>query len=659
MIDKIFTSNGILAQHLKGYEPRPGQSEMAEAVHNILTSNTDIKVEFDQADCLVAEAETGLGKTLAYLIPAALSGRKVIISTNTRNLQDQILDREIPFIQNYILPDLKAMCIKGRQNYLCLNRWHQTHTEKQSSLFREKGDKDLINEWIDNTNYGDRSELSWLKSASPLWQKICCQSQTCSGSECPEKARCFLNRLRKDAAACNLLIVNHHLLFSDLAVRKTGYGEVLPRYEAVVFDEAHHVENVATTFFGHSFSKYQVNDLVGDMLRSTSVLTEKEKKTTSALATALTADTEALGILFPMEKGRFPLDQFISQKPAVEVATAKVSDSLNRLAEMAEKLPSNGEPWDHYANRCYELDSRLTLITADLFNESIDNETHYTYWFERTDRNLTLNATPIDVSQELKDTLFSATAACVFTSATLRTGSSFTYFLKRLGLSEDTQTFCFPSPFDYANRTLLYIPKNSFPEPASPAYQQQAQDQIKLLVQASQGRALILFTSFRAMESAFEYLKDTCPYPMLMQGDAPRHVLLQRFFDDSDSVLFGVSSFWEGVDVPGNSLSLLIIDKLPFEVPSDPVIMARINKIKANGGNPFFDFQVPRAILSLRQGVGRLMRTTKDKGVIAILDIRLYSKGYGRRFLKSLPPSPITRTPEQVTDFFRKNLDNE
>ncbi|WP_267927761.1 ATP-dependent DNA helicase [Desulfolithobacter dissulfuricans] len=656
-IEKIFGPDGILATHLDGFEPRPGQEEMARAVAEVL----DFPDEFDtppgeRAECLVVEAETGLGKTLAYLVPAVLSGRRVVVSTNTRNLQDQILKHEIPFIRQYIDPSLKALCVKGRQNYLCLYRWHQLRSAAQGELFtNERADR--INEWLSATIFADRAELDWLPGNSPLWQKICCQSHFCLGSDCPDGPACFLNRLRREAASSRILVVNHHLLFSDLAVRRSGYGEVLPRYEAVIFDEAHHVENVATTFFGLSFSRYQVLDLVADVERSAqSGLGGRHRDQILQQARSLDGLTHQFTDAFPPERGRFPLQQLLENRPELLSLRDTLVDGLRRLGKALENLGSGDEPWEQYGQRAADLASRLEQI---LSTEPADSEedTRFVLWFERTEKNLTLSATPVDVARDLQSTLFTSVSGCIFTSATLSTGNSFGYFKKRLGLPEDTPSLSFPSPFDYRNRTLLYIPPKGFPEPAAPGYTEALHEQLRELLTLSRGRALVLFTSYQAMEQAWHSLQNTLEYPLLRQGTAPRHELLTRFGEERSSVLLGVSSFWEGVNIPGESLSLLVIDKLPFEVPSDPVIMARINRIKDNGGNPFFEFQVPRAILGLRQGVGRLMRTGRDRGVMAILDIRLYTKGYGRKFLKSLPPAPICRDLKEVEDFFADRQD--
>ncbi|WP_028580396.1 ATP-dependent DNA helicase [Desulfogranum japonicum] len=658
-MNEYFGPQGILAKNLKHHEPRPGQQEMADAVASLLTHIPNQYDSTDQAECLVIEAETGLGKTLAYLVPAACSGKKIIISTNTRNLQDQILEREIPFIQKHIQPGLRAMSVKGRQNYLCLHRWHQELSSHQGRII-EDDDIRQIEEWVEETEYGERTEIAWLPSSAPLWQRICCQSHTCLGADCPDTASCFLTRLRKDAANCSILIVNHHLLCSDLAVRKSGYGEVLPRYEGVIFDEAHHLEQVATTFFGHTFSRYQVADLVHDIERSadTELGTDKRKKVFSHTTRCIRA-MDAFSLLFPNERGRFPLDPDFLTRKAVREATQSIQTNLDKLTQCLEALPKGDAPWEHYGQRSIELNARLEQITAIPTPEEENTPSYYTYWYDRTEKNLSLHATPVDISHELQSTLFASVQSCVFTSATLTTGGNFSYFLGRLGLPADTTTLSFPSPFDYANRTRLYVPNKPFPEPTAQGYSDAVHQQLEKLVTLADGRALLLFTSFKAMETAYQFLKNRLPYPLHMQGEAPRKVLLQRFTTDIHSVLFAVSSFWEGVDIPGESLSLLVMDKLPFEVPSDPVIMARVNRIKANGGNPFFDFQVPRAILSLRQGAGRLMRTAQDRGVIAILDIRLFTKGYGRRFLKSLPPSPLVREYRLVADFFQKEYEQE
>ena len=649
-MDRFFGPEGLLATHLDRYQYRSGQLEMAQAVAQLLGESEEMPS--DQASCLVIEAETGLGKTLAYLIPAALSGNRVVVSTNTRNLQDQILQREIPLIREHIAPDLKALCVKGRQNYLCLYRWRQLQAAGQADLLAG-GEEQTIDDWIGETVHGDRSELNWINAGSPLWQKICCLSHFCLGADCPEAAGCLLNRLRRDAAASQLLIVNHHLLFSDLAVRRTGYGEVLPRYETVIFDEAHHIENVATTFFGFTFSRYQVLDLSGDVERSAETgLSGAVREAVLAAVHRLGGTVERFTSAFPVPKGRFLLQGLLAGHPEIATIRGDLQAALEHLAHCLEEITAMEGIWPQYASRSRELAARLELITAEQFDDLAPEEIRHTHWYERTDRNLTLHATPVDVAAELQATLFGLVRHCVFTSATLTTGGTFRYVLERLGLPADTPALSLTSPFDYPGRTLLYIPAPPFPGPAEPDFPQAQHECMAALITAAGGRTLALFTSLTAMEQAHRALRDRLPYPLLLQGEAPRRVLLRQFSQETESVLFAVASFWEGVDVPGESLSLVIIDKLPFEVPSDPVIMARMNRIKALGGNPFNDYQVPRAILTLRQGVGRLMRTAEDRGVIALLDTRLFTKGYGRQFLRSLPPSPVSREAAEVAAFF-------
>ncbi|MDW7771575.1 MAG: ATP-dependent DNA helicase [Desulfobulbaceae bacterium] len=646
-LHEIFGAGGILARHLPGYEPRPGQQKMAEAVAGVLEDP-------DEPFRLVVEAETGLGKTLAYLVPAVLSGRRVVISTNTRNLQDQILQGEIPFIRKYIDPELRALCVKGRQNYLCYYRWHQFAGEKNGGLF-DDGVVDRISEWLQKTAYGDRADLGWLPGNSPIWQKVCCLSHFCLAGDCPDSSRCFLNRLRRDAAASSLLVVNHHLLFSDLAVRRTGYGEVLPRYGAVIFDEAHHIENVASTFFGFSFTRYQVLDLTADVERSAVAdLDGKIRQEVLACCGSVNGLLEQFFINFPREIGRFPLAGLFSGQPELGRSRDNLQGALERFAATMEGIDSRDEPWLQYSLRAQDLASRLATITAETFGGIGQEDVRYMQWYEKREKNLVLSATPVDVAEDLRESLFAVVGKTVFTSATLSAKGDFGYFLHRLGLPEDTGTLTFPSPFDYPNRTLIYVPAKGFPEPQAPGYIPALHAELADLINLSAGRALVLFTSVQAMENAYLALRDCLAFPLLVQKTAPRHELLTRFSRDRESVLFAVASFWEGVDIPGESLSLVIIDKLPFEVPTDPVIMARMNRIRANGGNPFFDFQVPRAVLSLRQGMGRLMRSAGDRGVMAVLDIRLFTKGYGRNFLESMPPSPVCRDMKTVETFFRQ-----
>ena len=634
----IFAPGGLLARHLPSYEVRTGQQEMAEAVAALLAR--EIEDEGQLAACLLMEAETGLGKTLAYLLPSVLSGRKVVVSTNTLTLQDQILTKEIPFIRKHIAPDLKAVCVKGRQNYLCLYRWQQLQGGGQQELFAEHKGLKTLAAWLQKTRFADRAELPFLAGNSPLWQRLSCQASACLGSNCPEGSRCYLNRLRREAAAADLLLVNHHLLFSDLAVRDSGLGEVLPRYESVIFDEAHHLEDIASAFFGRSFSTYQVLDFLNDLQQVMRQETGPEVERIRAAASSLLGLNTACVACFSPQRGRFPLLFNEAQAQALMVLRAALDDLSDRL-EQAE-----GYAWEHQQQRCQGLSHCLDFITGTAVNPD------HVRWLERTEKNLTLSATPIEVAPDFQRTLLRRVQHCIFTSATLRSNADLGYFSRRLGLPPESKGLAFPSPFDYPKQSLIYVPDQGFPEPQQELYRQHLHETIRRLLTLSRGRALVLFTSFQALEAAWQALADQLDYPLLRQGSRSRVQLLHEFSQETASVLFAVASFWEGVDVPGESLSLVIIDKLPFEVPSDPVVQARLERIQAAGGNPFFDLQVPKAILLLRQGVGRLLRRSTDRGVLALLDVRLFTKSYGRLFINSLPPAPVTRSLTEVQNFF-------
>ena len=641
---EIFWPDGLLSTVMARYEPRGGQLDMASAVAHTLEGGK-----------LVVEAETGIGKTLAYLIPAVLSRQKVIISTNTLNLQEQILRSEIPFIQEHIDPELSVLCVKGRQNYLCLYRWEQFAVHPQLEMFAPDAIRKKIEQWLESTTTGDRAELDWLEDNSPLWREISATPSQCLGSKCPNDRTCFINELRRKAAAARLLIVNHHLFFSDLALRREGHGEVLPRYESVIFDEAHHLENVATSFFGFSFSHFQMVDLAKDVKLSAVLLPGDKQERLYQAADALHLRSEHFASLFPAQPGKYPLQEFIAQHPEWGTETQAVSDRLSRLESALLAMAVEGETWQALAGRCHELQARLLAIAGLL---EIPHEDTYIRWYERREKTVIMTASPIDIARELNSVLYPNVRSAVFTSGTLTVGGDFTYFLTRLGLDRDTETLSLGSPFDYPGRTMLYIPAHTpadpFPQPDHAEFSARIQNVIYQILLASSGRALVLFTSLNSMRKTYPFLAENLPYPVFIQGQAPRNKLLESFRLQTNSVLLAVASFWEGINVPGESLSCVIIDKLPFEVPSDPVIMARINKIREEGGNPFMEFQLPRAILALRQGVGRLMRTSSDKGLLAILDVRIFTKQYGRLFLKSLPPSPLTREIADVVSFFAK-----
>lgn len=650
---EYFSKDGMLAEALPAFEAREGQQVMAEAVQRVLDDEPIFdEVSSPMANILVAEAETGIGKTLAYLVPSILSGKKIVVSTATINLQDQILKKEIPLLEKVLQSDIGALCIKGRQNYLCHYRWYQYQSGPQQSLLKDT-EAEKIEEWLKTTETGDRAELSWLSDKSPLWNKISSHSNSCLGSDCPESSYCFVNQLRKKATKAGLLIVNHHLLFSDLALRRNGHGEVLPRYEGVVFDEAHHIENVATTFFGKSVSHYQFLDLLSDLEQQAEMdLLPEQFDSFAAEISGVKQRVEAFSLIFPKQRGRFPLQDVITEMgERWQEEVNLVSSAITRLADKAEKNNVYSDVWNGLAGRAYELDKTLHEVAL---SEEVGVDYGYVHWYERRERSVVLSATPIHVADELEQMLYRSVDTCVLTSATLSTGGTFGYLRQRLGLPESAEYLQLASPFDYGGRTRVYVPENRFPEPSDRQFQEQVNQRVIKLIELAEGRTLVLFTSFRGMDAVAEYLENKLDYPVYVQGSLPRRTLLEKFARETNSVLLAVASFWEGVDVPGESLSCVIIDKLPFEVPSDPVFKARVDEITQAGGKPFFDFQIPRAILSLKQGVGRLMRSSTDRGIIAILDVRLFSKGYGRTFRKSLPPSPIVRSLEPLASILKE-----
>ena len=644
-LEDIFAENGLLAKHLAHYEQRRGQRQMAEATLDAFLKD----VPEGQANVLVVEAETGIGKTMAYCLPAILSEKKVVISTATINLQDQIMGKDIPLLERVLAQPIKAICLKGRQNYLCLYRWFQ-----HASL-TPLGDAEVarIGDWLKTTEFADRAELGWLSDHSPLWAKISAQANQCLGNDCPEAADCFLQRVRRAAAAARIIVVNHHLFFSDLALRRDGHAEVIPRYQCVVFDEAHHLESVAGAYFGYAFSQYQLLDLLADMERQAKTGGQpSQTEAVTTLTVSLGKRGERFFAFFPPERGRFPLDPFIAKLPdpaGLKTAANELAVGLKAAADDLAALEPD-EIWNLFAKRCQELAARLRLFMDD--EEPRDD--NFVYWYERRERTVALAATPILVASQLQLHLYEKVEAVLLTSATLSAAGDFSFIKSRLGLPDDTVFARFASPFDYPSRSLLYIPATGFPEPNAPSFTRAAGQECLKLLKASEGRALLLFTSLKSMDQVAEMLRGQLDYPLLVQGEAARRQLLATFKNDARSVLLAVASFWEGVDVPGDALRLVIIDKLPFEVPTDPVLQARIAQINDGGGNAFFSLQIPKAILSLRQGVGRLMRQASDWGVMAVLDPRLFTKGYGRQFRASLPPAPVVRDAAAVRNFFEK-----
>lgn len=627
VLEALFAEGGPLARCIEGYAPRPPQTAFARAVEAIL----------GEGGILLAEVATGTGKTLAYLAPLILSGQKGLVSTATRTLQAQILEKDIPLLSRALGRRVSAVALKGRQNYLCLRRFEQFRSRP---LFRFAADAeryDLLERWAGATETGDRAELAELPDDFGPWKDVCSTSETCWGSKCGLEAECHVQRVRRAAHRAQVVVVNHHLFFADLSVRATSAGEVLPRYDAVVFDEAHHLETTATEYFGTQASSYRVADLV----RSALALPELGKPVRESLDGAL-ASAEALWRALPSSEGRTRLRRGLGgeAKTHLDATVEALSHLLDRLAtRQGEDLDVEG-----VVRRALELRNDLALFGTE-------PEPGEVRWVETRGRGRFLHAVPVEVGPVLAANLFSRPTPAVLTSATLRVGGSFAYLRTRLGLPESAREVASESPFDHARQGLIYVPE-AMPDPNEPSFPECAAGEVRRILEASEGRAFCLFTSHRVLREVAERLGRDLPYRLLVQGQAPREILLRAFQEDVHSVLLGAQSFWEGVDVPGEALSAVIIDKIPFGSPGDPLVEARIERIRARGESPFQTYQLPAAAMVLRQGVGRLLRRSADRGVVSVLDRRLLERAYGRYLLSSLPPFPLTRDPARLTHFF-------
>lgn len=619
---------GRISQVLTRHEQRPGQLQMARRV----------AATFEAGGILVAEAGTGTGKTLAYLLPALLSGKKVVVSTATKNLQDQIFQKDLPLLAEAGL-EFKAAYMKGRGNYLCLIRYERFDGEP---VFLSKEEARLyprLRAWAAETETGDRSEIE-LPDSFSTWRELSATADTCLGQKCPAWDRCFVTRMRAEAQRADVVVVNHHLFFADLGLR-TGRsnpgGEVLPPFEAVVFDEAHALEEVASDHFGASASSGRLEDLVVDgekgIAPSHSAFVNVAPLW-QALRAAGARLFSAIGAALPPSLEATPLDG-----PIRRAADGELDELLSLLDETAEALEEAEEPEvASVGRRAEDLATDLRFLIRDV-------SPRHVFWAEQRTRSVMLRAAPIDVAEALRNRLWNDVGTAVLASATLSTAGRFDYPLQRLGLDgspEEEQPLAveaasWPSPFDYAKQALLYCPID-VPEPTDPAFALAASHEIERLCEMTGGRAFVLCTSLRQMQELHRLLESRLRWPVLLQGEAPKGRLLSRFIEEP-SVLFASQSFWEGVDVPGEALSLVVIDKLPFAPPKDPVVAARIELARQQGRSPFDSYQVPHAALALRQGFGRLIRTAHDKGIVAVLDRRLRTKGYGRTFLDTLPPA--------------------
>ena len=637
-MEQIFGPGGYLDKcMIGGYEHRPAQLEMAQAVDHA----------FENHHHAIVEAGTGTGKTLAYLLPAICSGRRVVVSTATKSLQEQLYQKDVPFLQKHFAPELKVAVMKGRSNFLCRTKLHALADQPMLRGLEEVDAFKQIKEWAKVTETGDRAELTFLPDDSDLWTRIDARRDTCTGKKCPEFDQCFLTAMQTRAKDADLIIVNHHLFFADLALRQDDFGSILPEYSAVVFDEAHEMEDVASDYFGQQISNFRFEELARDADQALR-LTHRGSPTLLRRTQRIREKNRAFFDAFPPRDGRFPFTR--NEREAFLEQNHEAYDSLmNSLKGMETEfaaLTQKPEELLRVARRSFELRQELAFLFES-------NEKNYVYWFERRNKGVFLAATPIDVSQILRERLFEPFDTVVLTSATLTVGGKFEYIRQRLGLDHVKEN-ALPPEFDYGHQALLYLP-HKMPDVRDAGFSSKAADEIVELLERSQGRAFCLFTSYSQMNDLFERVRNRIDFPVLLQGTAPRPVLLERFKNTPNAVLFATSSFWQGVDVPGDQLSCVIVDRLPFAVPSDPIVAARVRALQEEGRNPFSEFQVPQAVLSLKQGFGRLIRSKTDRGVLALLDSRIVRMPYGKIFLDSLPQYRRTNDLAEVARFLNEN----
>ncbi len=636
-MDKIFGPSGLLAQKMNSYEYRPEQSQMANAVHRA----------FAQDRFLIVEAGTGTGKTLAYLIPAVLSGRRVIISTGTKTLQEQLFFKDIPFIQEHLEFPFRASFMKGRGNYLCLRRFRLFSRQPLFQNMEEVAHYQVLKTWAGRTRTGDRAELAELPEDLSVWKEICASSEACLGQGCEFSENCFITRMRQEAAGADVVIVNHHLFFADLAVRLKGYGEVLPRYEAAIFDEAHQLEEIATQYLGMAVSNFRFEELARDVRREAAAAKLKDAVLTQIAGELLDGQDRFFNPL-RSENSRFRIQEKHLAGKVMESAE-QLGQKLTLLSSHVEGMKDASEGLMSLSRRAEELKEQFGEI-LDLSNQKM------VYWCEVRGRGVFLHSSPVDVSSDFQENLYPRMKTAVFTSATLSTQGNFGFFKVRMGLEgeweEATDEKILDSSFDMKTQSLLYLPQN-LPDPNQPAFLSRAVGEISKILDLTRGRAFLLFTSIKNMEEAHRLLKGRIPFACLLQGERPKTALIQAFKDDIHSVLFASASFWEGVDIQGDALSCVIIDRLPFSRPNEPILEARLELIAKSGGNPFWSYQVPSAILLLKQGLGRLIRTRQDRGLLVILDSRLLTKSYGKVFLRSLPPCVVVQDTGAIARFFQ------
>ena len=643
-LEQILGPQGAIAASHPLYEHRPGQILMAQAIADAVEQNRHLCVE----------AGTGTGKTLAYLLPVIFSNKRVVISTATRNLQEQLFYKDIPFLEKALKRSFSVCYMKGRSNYLCWSKLDEM--EGVAYLFSPQDPKYLesIKEWAQETETGDRAELAELPEDLRLWRQLDARRETCAGQKCRNFDTCFITKVRKKALESDIVVVNHHLFFADLALRQGDFGSVLPDYSILVFDEAHELEEVATQYFGVVVSNYRIEELVRDTDRA---LAESGSATAflSGQLAKLSDSSREFFSNFQGREGRFVLilpgsgsgiQQGVQGIENLGDSYQELRVQIEVIRSALRNLPVKSDSIEALIRRCMELEQDLEAV---LESESREN----VYWYEVRGRGVFLWASPINIAPLLGDRLFSCVDCSILTSATLSTEGHFSFVKSRLGIDEAGELIV-PSHFDFKRQAIFYVPRN-IPEPREAGWANRACSELEMILEASQGRAFILFTSYSQMEQVYQSLESRLSFPVLIQGEKSKSALLDDFRSTPNAVLFATSSFWQGVDVQGQQLSCVVIDKLPFSVPSDPVVAARIAQINESGGNAFYDYQIPSATILLKQGLGRLIRSKTDRGILALLDKRILTKSYGRAFLRSLPPAPLTHNSNELLNFLKSS----
>ena len=627
----MLSEKGLLSEYLENFRYRPQQKSMSDAVETALNNYSQ----------LIVEAGTGVGKTFAYLIPALLSKQKVIISTATKHLQDQLYFKDLPTILEILKLPVKTALLKGRANYLCLHRLEH-HAPSAQMHNRQLGKKiNVIKEWSQFTKTGEIAEVTAIYENDSVWPNVTSTIENCLGAECPSYDKCHVIKARQKAQQADVVIINHHLFFADLALKMEGFGELLPSANSVIFDEAHQLPELASTFLAASTSSRQMNDFASDVLVA-QIEEAPEAKEVQPVVDALQKAIADFQLVLSGKNGRFPWYE-INSVAKIEDQFDVLCKTVNEVSEVISPLSDRGKVMSKCVERCERIEQGLYLIS-----EGNDERIN---WLECFERGFKLHSTPLVVADSFQEFMQQYKCSWIFTSATLTVNAKFDHFQQQLGLV-DAETLMLDSPYDYQNNTRLYLPEIGV-EPNDRSYTNKVIDAVLPILEVNQGRTFLLFTSHRALRIAADYLADHEEFTLLVQGDAPRRELLSVFAKADHAVLLGTSSFWEGVDIRGDALSCVVIDKLPFAAPDDPVLSGRLQALRQTGENPFMKYQLPQAVISLKQGVGRLIRDEEDYGVIVICDPRVLTKPYGKTFINSLPNMLRTSSLDDAINFLQ------